>query len=125
MAKKRRYSDVESLTETRDIDWELCTICQIQTNEKLECPADLKRKGYDPVKTYQNITTNINRFRELNSLPSDFILSTETCSSDLFTSMKAKFHKLCRNKFSDMKLQRVEYLNYRQIPISKRTYHLN
>ena len=107
MEKKRRYSDIESLTETKEIDWDYCIICQIQTNEKLECPADLKRKGYDPIKTYQNIKSNINRFRELNSLPSDFILSPETCSSDLFTIIKAKFHKLCRNKFRDMKVQRL------------------
>ena len=26
----------------------------------------------------------------------------------MFLTMKAKFHKLCRNKFGDMKLQRMQ-----------------
>ena len=52
MSKKRRYSDLESLTESKNVDWRSCIICQVHTNEKLECPSDLKRKGYDPFKTY-------------------------------------------------------------------------
>ena len=75
----------------------------------MQCPSNLKRKGYDPFKTYQNIANNINRFRELNVIPIDsLILSKEKCTPDLFLTMKAKFHKLCRNKFSDMKSQRIE-----------------
>ena len=109
MSKKRRYSDLESLTESKNVDWSSCIICQVYTNEKLECPFDLKRKGYDPFKTYQNIANNINRFGELDAIPIDSLIpSKEKCSPDLFLSMKAKFHKLCRNKFSDMKLQTME-----------------
>ena len=109
MSKRRRYSDLESLTENKNVDWSSCIICQVHTNEKLECPSDLKRKGCDPFKTYQNTANNINRFRELNAIPIDsLILSKEKYTSDLFLTMKAKFHKLCRNKFSDMKLQRMK-----------------
>ena len=109
MSKKRRYSDLESLTESKNVDWSSCIICQVHTNEKLECPSDLKRKGYDPLKTYEKTANNINRFRELNAIPIDsLILSKEKCTPDLFLTMKAKFHKLCRNKFSDTKLQRME-----------------
>ena len=109
MSKKRRYSDLESLTESKNVDWSSCIICQVHTNEKLECPSDLKRKGYDPLKTYEKTANNINRFRELNAIPIDsLILSKEKSTPDLFLTMKAKFHKLCRNKFSDMKSQRIE-----------------
>ena len=109
MSKKRRYSDLESLTESKNVDWSSCIICQVRSNEKLECPSDLKQKGYDPIKTYQNIANNIIRFRELNTIPIDlFILSKEKCTPDLFLTIKAKFPKLCGNKFSDMKLQRME-----------------
>ena len=109
MPKKRRYSDLESLTESKNVDWSSCIICQVHSYEKLECPSDFKHKGYDPFKTYQNIANNINRFQELNAIPIDsLILSKEKCTPDLFLTMKAKFHKLCRNKFSDTKLQRME-----------------
>ena len=109
MSKKRRYSDLESLTESKNVDWSSCIICQVHSYEKLECPSDFKHKGYDPFKTYQNIANNINRFQELNAIPIDsLILSKEKCTPDLFLTMKAKFHKLCRNKFSDMKSQRME-----------------
>ena len=109
MSKKRCYSDLESLTESKSVDWSSCIICEVHTNEKLECPSDLKRKGYEPFKIYQNIANNINRFRGLNAIPTDsLILSKEKCTPHLFLTMKAKFHKLCRNNFSDMKLQRME-----------------
>ena len=75
----------------------------------MECHSNLKHKGYDLFKTYQNIANNINCFRELNAIPIDsLILSKEKCTPDLLLTMKAKFYKLCRNKFSDMKLQRME-----------------
>ena len=96
MSEKRCHSDLESLTESKNVDWSSCIICQVHTNEKLECPSDLKRKGYDPLKTYEKTANNINRFRELNAIPIDsLILSKEKCTPDLFLTMKAKFHKLC------------------------------
>ena len=105
----RCYSDLESLTESKNVDWRSCITCQVHTNEKLECPSDLKHKGYGPFKRYQNIANNINRFGELNAIPVDsMILSKEKCTPDLFLTMKVKFYKLYRNKFSDMKLQRME-----------------
>ena len=94
-----------------NFDWSSCIICQVKSSakEKLECPADLKRKDYNPLKTYENIAKNINRFRELDAIPVDnFILPENQCTQDIFLKMKAKFHKLCRNKFSDMKLERLE-----------------
>ena len=61
-SKKRRYSDLQSLTETKNVDWSSCIICQVHTNEKSECLSDLKPKGYDLFKTNQNIANNISRF---------------------------------------------------------------
>ena len=60
------------------------------------------------IKTFQTI--NYNRFRESYSLPCDtsFILPKEACTSDLFMIMKAKIHKHCRNKFNNLKTQRLE-----------------
>ena len=62
MLKKGRYCELGSLTECKNVDWSSCIICQVHTNEKLECPFDRKRKGYDLFKTYENIENNINRF---------------------------------------------------------------
>ena len=104
-SKKHRYSDLKNLTESMNVEWSSCINCQVHTNEKLEYPSDLKHKDNDPFKTYQNIANNINRFQELNAIPIDsLILSKEKCTPDLFLIKKAKFHKLCRKKFSDMKL---------------------
>ena len=59
---KKCYCDLESLIESKNVDWSSCIISQVHTNEKLECPSDLKHKSYDPCKTYQNIANNINCF---------------------------------------------------------------
>ena len=91
------------------IDWKICAICQKDTAEKLECPSTFKRKGYNSSETYTKIATNILKFQEIGCVPEGFN-NTLLNDNDLLTSLSencACFHKTCKNKFSDLKLDRA------------------
>lgn len=114
---KRQYSAAENLESfaVSSFDWNLCTLCQEKTNEKLICPANVNRRNsenHDPNKTYQDILTNLNRFINLGEapftricIPDTFI---DTTNSEAFFDNMGNFHKTCKIKVSDMKLERTE-----------------
>lgn len=102
---KRRFSSVEE-----SFDWDLCVLCQKNNRkEKLLCPAALERKNYNPVKAYEDILTNFYRFVELKNLPFEkvFIPDQYFNNPNIFLEKKAKFHKTCKLKVSDLKLERL------------------
>jgi hypothetical protein len=45
---------------TIPINWKLCVICQVKTNEPLQCPANLKRS--DVGAGYKSLVDNIKFF---------------------------------------------------------------
>ena len=48
-------------------DWSKCAMCQQETNEKLQCPANSKH--IDQGSTYSTLTANLTKFHELKALP--------------------------------------------------------
>jgi len=109
MSKKRRYSEVEKLASTSNqFDWSMCIFCQLATNAKLLCPAGIQREKYDPLVTYTNIVSNITRFLQLDCLPCPISITEDLSNASILLQNCAKYHKLCINKFSDLKLERVE-----------------
>lgn len=114
---KRRYSAAENLESfaVSSFDWNLCILCQEKTNEKLICPANVNRRNpdnHDPNKTYQDILTNLNRFIDLGEAPFTRICIPDTfldsMNSEIYVDNMGKFHKTCKSKVSDMKLERAE-----------------
>lgn len=97
------------MTESVLVDWKKCILCQKSTSEVLQCPADSKRK--DLGSGYESLGNNLRRFQELGCLP----LKTDILSFDkdgrltqILKEKSAKWHKSCRDKFSNLKLQRAE-----------------
>ena len=90
------------------MDWTKCDLCQTVTKEKLQCPADSKRT--DVGAGYLTLSNAIKCFSELGSFPIDVDISI--CQDEnlleTFTKQKAKWHKSCRDKFSNLKLQRAQ-----------------
>ena len=74
MAKRIKLAEAASLSPPASFsdshsssDWTKCIICQDVTDERLECPADSKRK--DAGAGYKPFTENLMRFSDIDELP--------------------------------------------------------
>ena len=91
------------------MDWEQCIICKTnKTGETLQCPALSKRK--DIGASYSSFASNLQEFQKIDSVP--FNVNMEELNSGEgieynLSENKAKWHKTCRNAFSNEKLERA------------------
>jgi hypothetical protein len=98
------------LTEEDAIDWKLCVICQESTKESLQCPSNLKPSHTGFGKGYVSFSEIVDKFTtsgicfpapiKLNSLKG------KTSMVETLSKNNAKWHKTCRNKFTELKLDR-------------------
>lgn len=100
----------EQLQSVRTFDWTKCVLCQTVKEEKLRCPFDSKQQDADS--WYDTLCSNVSKFHELGGLPIENSLIAPDLSSkdlaNLFRENKAKWHKSCRNKLSNFKLERAQ-----------------
>jgi hypothetical protein len=96
------------MTNLTEFDWKLCIICQLSTDEVLQCPAESTRS--DIGAGYKSFASNLAKFLEINDLPVKVNCShfdegrgVEEC----LMVHKAKWHKSCRSKFGKDKLERA------------------
>ncbi|CAH0381202.1 unnamed protein product [Bemisia tabaci] len=85
------------------INWELCILCQENSDESLVCPARKTGEGY------KLLASDLEAFQKAQVLPCSIDiegLSGESSLVENFTKNQAKFHKQCRAKFTQYKLQR-------------------
>ena len=101
-------------------DWAQCVICQKNTEETLQCPAESKRT--DVGAGYKTLADNIVRFRQLECMP--LAINLERLDEgngieETFLSQRARWHKSCNVKFNSTKLRRAEkrYFPEEQSPI--------
>ena len=92
------------------VDWDKCILCQKVTSEKLRCPFDSMRTEADS--WCDSLCLSIQRAYELDCMPFQTRLLTlglrkEELAS-IFCERRAKWHKICRNKFSTLKLERAQ-----------------
>ena len=93
------------------IDWKECVVCQAKTREDLQCPADNKRRDVDVGAGYQSFDACIQGCCAMNWFPSSLNLEQLNEGHGIAETLqkhKAKWHKSCRNKFSDLKIYRQE-----------------
>ena len=92
------------------IDWDLCFLCQKHGSEKLQCSKDA-RKDVNACECYGKLSERILKFAELNALPLPLDISllqgNEIHLSDSLFSNTAKFHKSCKTRFDQGKLDRA------------------
>ena len=93
------------------MDWTKCILCQETTSEPLQCPGNSRRSEIECGTGYHNLASNILQFSEIRSLP--IPVNVEKLDegggiAETLMQRKAKLHKSCRNKFSNMKLKRAE-----------------
>ena len=94
--------------EELKVDWEKCFICQTETRETLQSSSEARSS--DPAKAYSNLGERILKFESLNLLlvPVNLNqLSGGTAPGTSLLNHKAKFHKTCKLKFEDKKLEKA------------------
>lgn len=89
------------------MNWELCLICQAENKpEPLKCPLDSLQDGAGK-EAYQSFLNNVVEFRNLGTLPVELQLKEDTSVEQLCTN-RAVWHKSCRLKFANSKLERAQ-----------------
>ena len=89
-------------------DWNLCVLCQANTSEPLQCPANSKRT--DVGAGYRYVAENLIKFQELDAIPAGVNiqdLNIDTGLENVLYEHSAAWHKSCRNKIGNDKLQRA------------------
>ena len=106
MAKRRNSSDT---IIAASFNWDLCLYCQNVTKGNLRCFGLLVREGHDSASTYWKIAQNIEQFENLyvSQINLRFLENDKSSLAKTCIGNKAKFHKYCGNKFSDLKLERA------------------
>ena len=114
----KRFSLIDPVMASRSkqpkeivsIDSGLCTLCQKDTGEVLQCPERNTRQTVGC--GYKSLATNLSEFRKLGCLPLDIDLARldNGCGIEAtFESNLAAWHNFvtCLEKFSNMKLDRA------------------
>ena len=94
--------------EELNVDWEKCFICQTETREALQSSSEARLS--DPAKAYIDLGECILKFKSLNLLPAPLNLDELSGVPALGTWLlnhKAKFHKTCKLKFGNKKLEKA------------------
>ena len=94
--------------EELKVDSEKCFICQTETGETLQSSSEARSS--DPAKAYNDLGECILKFESLNLLPVPLNLDELSGGIALGTSLlnhKAKFHKTCKLKFGNEKLEKA------------------
>jgi hypothetical protein len=87
------------------INWDICLICQTDTEEALRCPKTAAGSG--SLSTYSNFLERCNKFREVEALPFEVKFGSEITAED-FQSNDAKWHHSCYLKFNNKALTKAE-----------------
>ena len=108
------------------INWSICVLCQEDTGESLQCPANTRRNDISLGSGYKFLAENIFAFCSLGCPPLPIYTSKINEGDGIEATLKrnaAKWHKNCRNKFNTLKLERAakrKRLNECDTPIAKR-----
>ena len=107
MAKRIRLS--ASPTDSWETDWTKCCLCQEDTVEPLKSSDE----------GYRMLGKNIPLFHEANALPIPLDIRRLDNGNGIENTLKtksAKYHNLCRIKFNNTKLERVQKRKTSSLP---------
>ena len=93
------------------VDWTKYILCQEANSEPLQCPGTSQKSDIECVTGNHTLACNILQFSEIRSLPIPYNfekLDEGGGIAEMLMQQKAKLHKSCRNKFSNMKLNIAE-----------------
>lgn len=110
MAKRIKLVDPSQphAERRREIRWELCILCQEDINEKVQFPS--QRKGETVLAGYKTLVENLLVFNQFGLLPRTINIDMLDEGDGLeaaFIAHNACWHRSCRLKYNNTKLQRV------------------
>ena len=89
-------------------------MCQLMTNEKLQCPANSKRSDVDIDVGYETFVKSIEGFQQLSCtsvsilVPETLLkLASDSSLTEIFKEHQAKWHNNCKDRFYSTNLQRA------------------
>ena len=110
MSKKRLTEmSVDQPQKSQSMDWDTCIVCQDNKDEALQWPLGTKRSDIDLLKTYEKAASAIQEFDEIGSLPMPLNVTLWDEGKGIAPTLvdnQTKWHKNCRNRFSELKLDR-------------------
>ena len=112
MAKRHVLVDATSSKRckvARNTNWELCVLCQEDTGVALQCPVNSVRA---PIGNgYISLASHLTKFCELGHMPMNIDIARLDDGDGLeatLTKHSARWHKACRLKVNQTKLERLE-----------------
>ena len=112
MAKRHVLVDATSSKRckvARNTNWELCVLCQEDTGVALQCPVNSLRA---PIGNgYISLASHLTKFCELGHMPMNIDIARLDDGDGLeatLTKHSARWHKACRLKVNQTKLERLE-----------------
>ena len=98
--------------EVKVTDWNKCVLCQKHTKENLRNPANFRGSNTkcNADTGYKILGANLNSFSKIGSLPMDIDIARLDDGSGIENTLRknqAKWHKSCRNKVDNQKLNRA------------------
>ena len=97
--------------DSAEIKWKLCIICQSDTQESLHCSAVSKRSDLPAGHGYSTFLENVRMFKEMGIMLKTLNLDKFDKGCGVLSSLlshKAKWHKSCRETFSNTRLARAQ-----------------
>ena len=109
-----------------DISWNLCILCQEETNESVKEPAKSKNKEEVIHAIYNDTVRILKEFATLPQLPNTLhpVLSTYSLNdnfSDMLIENKAMWHGSCKAKVTQTKLEKYKLSIKRKLEAPKRS----
>jgi hypothetical protein len=91
------------------IIWDKCVLCQKDSGELLQCPAESNRK--DVGAGYKTLGSNTSKFQELGYMPIPLnikVLEEGNGIEHCLLKHEARWNKSCNSKFNKTELKRAE-----------------
>lgn len=104
------FNDTSPAKQPIPIDWSLCILCQKNSQENLQCPAN-KSKRADKGAGYKSVAENLEHFFELGVLPFDISVDQLNDGSGIENTLvrnNASWHKSCKDAINNTKLKRAQ-----------------
>lgn len=107
------------------MNWDHCIVCQKNTNESLQCPANSKRK--DTGAGYSSFINDVKEFQKIGVVVSLKIDCQEEDEKikEVLTENKASWHKSCRDSYNKTKLHRAKKRQLREVEENREDYSGN
>ena len=98
-------SNKEFYTATKSLDWTKCILCQKDNDENLHSPSAIRNNNTNEI-GYTSLANDLQKSYELNNHPIPIeinLLDEGPGIAETLANHKAKWHNLCRTKFSKLK----------------------